>query len=97
SRVSATQEGREAARGGGLQARPDGADPGDLVSLDGLGEPLDWDRAEGPNLDIALRRVQRVAGDENRAGHGRLLHTGGEMGRLAHRGVVHSEVGTDGT
>jgi hypothetical protein len=35
-------------------------------------------------------------GQQNRAWHGHLLHAGGEVGRLAHRRVIHVQIAADG-
>ncbi len=93
----ATHKGREPARGGGLEPRAHGADPGELVDLDGAGQALHGHGPERGHLHEALGERQGLRGQERRARIGELLHARGEVGSLADRGVVHVQVGADRT
>ena len=44
----------------------------------------------------ALREAQDGRREQNRARDGQLLHAGGQMGRLAHRGVIHVQIIANG-
>jgi hypothetical protein len=58
-------EAREPPRCGGLEPRPDGADSGELIDLDGGGQPPDRHGPQGRDLDKALGQCQRVGGQED--------------------------------
>ena len=86
----------EPAGGGGLESRSRGADPDELVDLDGGGQPLHRHWPQGRDVHETLGERKSVGGQEARSGIGQLLHPRREMGGLAHRGVVHAEVGANG-
>jgi hypothetical protein len=89
-------EAREPARRCAFEPRPHGARAGDLIDIDGLAQPLDPDGAQRRDGDVALGASQCVRGHHDRAGGGQLLHASGQMGGLAHGGVVHAQVAPDG-
>ena len=91
----AADEARQTAADGGLEPRPRRAEPRDLVDLDGVDHALDRDRAERFHGDHALDESQRRRGQEDAAGHGELLHAGGQMRGLADGGVVHVQIAPD--
>jgi hypothetical protein len=86
----------QAAGGAGLEPGPGRHDPDQLVDRRRGLEPLHGDGPQGFDLDVALGQLQGLAGDEDGARSGDLLHAGGEMGRLPDGGVVHVEVAADG-
>jgi hypothetical protein len=88
-------EAREPAPRRSLEAGAGGAGPHQLEHLDRLAEPLDGHRAEGVDLDEALGQVQGLGSEPRAARCRELLHTGREMGGLAHGGVVHAEIAAD--
>ena len=93
----APHERREPARGEGLGAGLRGGGARHLVHLDGRVQPLA--RAPGPAARVATRpRGQRdgVAGGEDGAGLGHLLHPRGQVHGRPHRGVGHGQVVLDG-
>ena len=69
--------------------------PTSSYTVVGVRQALQGTRPDRGDLDVALGQLQRVAGDQRRAGLRHLLHPGGEMGRLADRGVVHVEIAAD--
>ena len=91
-----THEGREPARGGGLQSRAHGADPSQRVDLDGARQALHRHGSERRHLHKALDEREGLGGQERGAGIGELLHARGEVGSLADGGVVHVQVAADG-
>jgi len=89
-------EGREPARRRAFEPRAHGARAGDFIDLDRLAQPLDLDGSERLDGDVALGEAQRFGGDHDRSGGGQLFHARGQMGGLAHGGVVHAEIAPDG-
>jgi hypothetical protein len=92
----ASDEAGEAASSARLQAGPDRARPRRLVDLDWIDEVLDRNGAERFHLDVAFGESERGLGEPDRSWGGELLHAGGQVGRLAHSGVIHAEVASDG-
>ena len=74
-----------------------GLGAGQLVHLERGIEALDGNRAERPDLYIALGEGERPRREQRGAGPRHLLHARGEVGRQADRSVVHAQVGADGT
>jgi len=88
----ATDEAREAPGRRGLEAGAHRPGPEQLVHLDRVGEPAHGDRTERADLHEPFGQSERRRRDQDRARHRRLLHAGGEVRGLAHRGVVHAQV-----
>ena len=93
--VAAPHEPRQAPGGRGLKARADRARPHHFVHLDRAVEPLDLSRAQRLHLEVTLRQLERVGGEEDRAGHRHLLHPRRQVGRLPHGRVVHAQIAPD--
>jgi hypothetical protein len=91
----AADEPGEAPGRRGLQAGARGAGADDLVDLDWLGETLHGHGAQRLDLDEAFGQTRCVGGHQDGAGHGHLLHAGGEVGGLADGGVVHAQIAAD--
>src|SRR5262249_30799479 len=62
-----THKGREPARGGSLESRVHGADPGELVDLDWAGHALHGHRPERRRLDETPGEPTGVGSHERRA------------------------------
>ena len=92
----ATHEAGQPPRRRGLQPRANPSRAAHLVGVNWRGQALDRDRPEWLDLDVALGKSESAGSDEDRPGHGHLLHARGQVGRLPHCGVVHAEVGADG-
>ena len=91
----ASNERGEPAGGGRLEAFARGPAPDQLEDLDGLSEPFDRHRTQRRDLDEPLDQPQSVGRQQDAPGRGELLHAGGQVDGLAHRGVVHVQVVTD--
>jgi len=89
-------EAGETASGPGVQARAARPRPDQVVHVDRRVHPLHAHRPERLDLDVPLDEPQRVGGEEAAATGRQLLHPGGQVGGLAHGGVIHVEVGADG-
>jgi hypothetical protein len=92
----ATDEAAQAAPRCGIQARAHGLGARHLVRLDGLADALHVHGADGLHADVALDEPQRIAGDQDGAGNGHLLHARGQVGGLPDGRVVHVQVAADG-
>jgi hypothetical protein len=92
----ASHEAREAPRARRLQARAGRGGGHQLEGEDRLGQALDRHRPERPHLHEALREPQRLGRQAGGPGRRELLHPGGEVRGLPHRGVVHVQVAADG-
>jgi hypothetical protein len=57
--------------------------------------PFHGEQAQVARLEEALDRLVGVLGHDHRARPGGLLHAGGQVGGVAHRGVVHAQVVSD--
>ena len=91
----AARKARQAAQGRGLQACPGLTRPRQLEDLDRLWEALYGNRPQRPHLDVPLGKAHGLCGQPHRPGWGQLFHSRGQVGRLAHCGVVHVEIATD--
>ncbi len=60
-----------------------------------LGLALERERAEGLRLEVARDQAMRRLRGHHVAGARRLLHPGRDVGRVAHRRVIHPQVVTD--
>ena len=94
-RVVAADERRQAARGPRVEPRDPLAHLEQLVRGDGLALALHGDRAERARLDVPAHEALRGLGQHDLAGSGELLHARRRVGRVADRGVVHSQVVAD--
>ena len=72
-----------------LQARPGGCGTDELEHLHRVRQPLDRDGAQRFDLDKPFGQPQGLPRGEHRARRRHLLHPRGQVGRLAHRRVVH--------
>ena len=88
----ATDKGGEPARGGGLKSRAHGTDPRQFVDFDWARQTLHGHGPARRRLHEALGERQGLHGQERGAGIGELLHARGQVGGLAHGGVVHVKV-----
>jgi hypothetical protein len=79
-----------------LQARADRASAHQLAHLYGRGQPLDGHRAQGGDLDPALRQPQSVGRQANAPGRRELFHAGCQVRGLADGRVVHVQVVANG-
>lgn len=91
----APDETREAARGGGVQARPRVAGGRELKHLHWRGQALHRPHAERLHRHEALGEAERLRGDEDRARARHLLHARGQVRRLPDRRIVHAKVAPD--
>ena len=92
----ATDEAREAPERRRLKARPRRSRPRQLKNLDRIGESLHGDRPERSHLDVALGEAQGLGRQPDGPRRRELFHPSGQVGGLAHGGVVHAEVRADG-
>ena len=79
-----------------LQARAGRASAHQLAHLHGRGQPLDGHRAQGGDLDPALRQPQGVGRQPNAPGRRELFHAGRQVRGLANGGVVHVQIVANG-
>ena len=92
-----TDETRQAASGGRLEARSCGADASQLVDWYRLGQSLDRHQAKRVHGDIALRQLEGIGRGQHGARLGQLFHATCQMRGLAHDGEVHVQIVADGT
>ena len=78
-----------------LKAAAQGARPDQFIDLHRLRQSLDRDGPQRGDAHQALDQPQRVGGDERCAWPRQLFHTCRQMGRLAHRGVIHMQIIAD--
>jgi hypothetical protein len=88
----ASDKAGEPADRSGLQAPPEAAGTHQLTDLHRRVEPFDGHRPERGDPDVAFRQPQRRGREQNGAWLGHLFHTGGEVRRLPHGGVIHMQV-----
>ena len=91
----ASDESRELPRIGGPEPRARRRPADELGDFNRRAEPPDQPGAQRGDLHGAFGKAERAGRDENGAGVRHLLHAGGEVGRLAHCGVVHLGVAAD--
>ena len=91
----APHEGGELTGRQRLQTRPRGTRPQELEHVDGGRHALDGHGTERLHLDQRVDQVERLSGDQHRSRRRHLLHPRRQVGRLAHRGVVHMEAAVD--
>ena len=94
--VVASDERREAADRGGLQARAHRAEPDQFEDFHRQRQPLHRNRADRAHLDVALRQAERLRGEERGARARQLLHARGQVRRLSDGRVIHVQVVIDG-
>jgi hypothetical protein len=88
----ATDKPGEAPHGGRVKPGSQRARSGERVDLYGVRQALDGDRPPGHNLDITLRELQGRGSEQDGARRRHLLHSGGQVRRLADRRVIHVQV-----
>ena len=70
--------------------------PDQLEDLHRLRQAFNGHRADRGDLNKPLGEAQDGRREQNRARDGHLLHAGGQMGRLAHRRVIHVQITANG-
>jgi hypothetical protein len=93
----AADEARQPTPGGRLQASPRRTCPRHLVDVHVLRKALHGHGPKRLHADVPFDQREGGRRAQNGAGHGHLLHPGGEVGALADGGVIHVEVAADGT
>jgi hypothetical protein len=88
-------EACQPAGGGGVQTTAHGAGTGELEDLDRCSQALHGHRATRRHLHETLGQGQRIRRQQDASRLGHLLHTGGQVGGLPDRRVVHVEIGAD--
>src|SRR3984893_12546283 len=91
-----SNESGEPSRSGGLESSRARARADHLVDFDGLLQPLHRHEAQRPHLEKSLHETQRVHRKSDSARRGELLHSRGQVRRLAHGGVIHAQIAADG-
>jgi hypothetical protein len=81
---------------GGVKSGAHGTGADEFVDLHRRWQAFHGKRAKGRDRDIAIRQLERGGAEEDAARVGELLHPRGQVGRLAHRRVVHVEIAADG-
>ena len=92
----ASHEARQPPGRRGLQARARGGRAHDLVDLHRRLEPANRHRAQRLHVHPSPGEPHGVGGGQDRARLGHLLHAGGQVDGLAHRGVVRVQLAADG-
>jgi hypothetical protein len=67
-----------------------------LEHVDWARQPFDRDRTDRDDFDEPLGEPESLGGQPRRARGRELLHARGQVGGLAHRRVVHTEIAPDG-
>src|SRR5262245_53109845 len=91
----APYEPRETPTEGREEPRPSRSRSKKVKDLHRLREPLDRHGASALNLNVALDELERGGRQQDRPGIGQLFHSGCEVCRLTHGGVVHVEITPD--